>query len=135
MDKFKINMVFAFIFSIIYGFLEYSWLQYAISTGPRVLFIFSQYHFWMLGIFVWVSMAYLMRGVLNVPMMLLIEDVFYSVARWEWASPGAWVDWPFQGFYFIGVYIPGGYIVLIILAMVAYGHKWLIKKIKLYLRG
>ena len=51
--------------------------------------------------------------------MFLTQDIFYHVAGWYLPQPGDWADNPFGGFD-MGFYIPGGYVALLVLAILFY---------------
>ena len=110
-----------FAFAALYGFWEYSWLQYSGSTGPRIIFQFSEYHIYMLIGFAFVCFI-ATNSVKQLPLMLLVQDVFYHLADDSWPKPGGWQDWPLGGIDF-GIYIPGGYFVLFFLMIVFYNFK------------
>lgn len=131
----RLYYIFIFSFSILYSFLEYAWLQYAESTGPKIICgQFSEYHVYMFIVFSLVACSsYLINKALagwqHIAFMLLIEDVFYHVAGWYLPEPGQWADWPVSGFYVLGLYIPGGYIMLGIIISLSYSASLFSKKL------
>lgn len=123
-------IMFVFYYSVLAGFTEWSWLQYAGSTGPRtILDQFSLYHVYFFMQFVAISFSYLFvdRDILGwrlLPVLLLIEDVIYHIADSQMPLPGDWIDWPGAlGFNAGFMYIPGGYVVLMLATVILFGYQ------------
>ena len=95
------------LFSITYGFAEWELLREAKTTGPKVIFgIFSRYHLYMFILFLVVSFPMLEY----IPMMLLIEDISYRIARKKWVQKDEWLArWGMISF------VPLAYVYLIII--------------------
>ena len=97
------------LFSVAYGFAEWELLREAKTTGPKVILgIFSKYHLYMFIMFLIVSFA---LGLMQyVPMMLLIEDISYRIARKKWVQKDEWLArWGMISF------VPLAYVYLIII--------------------
>ena len=102
------------LFSTIYGFAEWELLKNAKTTGDKIIFgHFSKYHFYMLLIFL--IMAY--PGLEYLPLMILLEDISYRIAKRQWVQKGDWVAWKFGGLS-LGIYIPTTYILLLVFTII-----------------
>ncbi len=117
-------MIILVVFSIIYGALEWELLQRAKSTGPKVILgHFSLYHFYMLILFLLVAAP----DIHLIPLMILIEDLSYRLAKGEWVQKGDWLEWKLGGFYLAGMYLPVTYILMAILSIMGiYAEQWIL---------
>lgn len=115
--------LFILLFCFIYGFMEYGLISQVGTTGERVLFNhFSRYHIGMLFLFSLIAYTYDLR---ILPSMFLIEDMFYHLAGLMWPVPGSWIDYPLPGFYILWIYIPGGYVFILIINLLIYNYNQL----------
>jgi len=137
---------FIFLFCFGYGYMEYELLRQHGSTGEKwILEHFSTYHAIMAYIFILVSMTSLVldfrrfyhirwQGWRSLPLMILVEDLSYRLAKGEWVTADDWISWKFGGISFPDFYFPFTYIFLILAALVFYNIGFIVYKIKLTYR-
>ena len=120
------------IFCLAFGYLENSWLSIHKTTGDKVILgHFSIYHLIMLIVFITASMFSLIAGKLdgwkNVPIMVMVEDIFFWFAKGSWIEEGDWIAWNFGGFFVWDFFVPYIYLTVLLLAVLLYSVKNIFK--------
>ena len=100
----------AILFAIAYGWIEqYLFLKFPGAVGERIFFNqFSFYHLVLLAIFAitaWNNPRF-------IPLIALIQDIFFHIFRWTLPNQDSWVTWIFGGYILEPIFLPGTYILL-----------------------
>lgn len=130
-NKGRLGFIITILFAVAYGYAEYELLSRAPSSGEKwFLGHFSTYHIFMFFVFICASFAAGFSGWRNIPLMILIEDYFYHVAKHVQVKPDDWVSWGIGGFEIFGLFVPWTYIILLVIPIAFYWRTiwyWILK--------
>lgn len=102
----------ALLFAVIYGWMEQYLFRQGVVLDKSILNQFSWYHLGLGALFIIVCLP----GIQLLPLMVLLEDItFFLFHPTASLNPDSWVNWIFGGFYLFGEWIPGVYLILILL--------------------